>query len=376
MVYLPFGEVSQPNSWGNDSVTSKFTGQEYDAETGLYNYGARYYDPAIGRFVSADTIVPNVTDAQAFNRYAYARDNPIIYTDPTGHSFFSFVSSIFHAIAGAISSALRGLWHAVTWLANRYVDAVKLWIRGQVFAFQIAKSMVIAASQNPMAALGLILAIAAGPPGWAALAVSIAAQGMAMAAGVRDPQTLAIIGALAGAAAGGVTAVLMSGAKLGVERALTAAGQPELATLSSLALSMIPNGETVDPEVSPGNAIDASTSSAPSAGSVQSPSTDSPVTPAGPEKWPEALADGYTSGATKAATVNCVDYYCKQGYAETDWGNTMRICAKILEPLQDVPFGRWDQMALNCSQACAKINKSPEFEANCLPPKKFDVEGP
>ncbi len=85
MVYLPFGEISQANSTENDTVTYKFTGQEFDEESGLYYYGSRYYDPAIGRFLSADTIIPNIRDTQAFNRYSYVRNNPIIYTDPRGH---------------------------------------------------------------------------------------------------------------------------------------------------------------------------------------------------------------------------------------------------------------------------------------------------
>lgn len=88
-VYLPFGEISQPNSTGQNVTTLKFTGQELDEETGLYYYNARYMDPALGRFISPDNIVPAWKDAQAHNRYLYVRNNPIIYTDPTGHSWLS-----------------------------------------------------------------------------------------------------------------------------------------------------------------------------------------------------------------------------------------------------------------------------------------------
>ncbi len=49
------------------------------------HYNARYYDPAIGRFISADTIIPNPTNPQDLNRYSYVRNNPINYTDPSGH---------------------------------------------------------------------------------------------------------------------------------------------------------------------------------------------------------------------------------------------------------------------------------------------------
>lgn len=48
----------------------KYTGQEFDAETGLYYYNARYYNPVLGRFISADTIVPDPSDPQALNRYS------------------------------------------------------------------------------------------------------------------------------------------------------------------------------------------------------------------------------------------------------------------------------------------------------------------
>jgi len=45
----------------------------------------RWYEPRLGRFVSADTVVPNPGNPQDLNRYAYTRNNPLRYTDPTGH---------------------------------------------------------------------------------------------------------------------------------------------------------------------------------------------------------------------------------------------------------------------------------------------------
>jgi hypothetical protein len=47
--------------------------------------GARWYDPALGRFISADTIVPDPANPQTLNRFAYALSNPIMYSDPSGH---------------------------------------------------------------------------------------------------------------------------------------------------------------------------------------------------------------------------------------------------------------------------------------------------
>jgi RHS repeat-associated protein len=109
LVYLPFGELSRPNSSGTDTVTSKFTGQEFDEETGLYYYGARYYDPMIGRFLSPDTTIPDPGNPQSFNRYSYALNNPIRYTDPTGQfNVPSFFAGLGLAVAGAAACFVPG----------------------------------------------------------------------------------------------------------------------------------------------------------------------------------------------------------------------------------------------------------------------------
>ena len=81
--YYPFGELKY-NS-GSDIAKYKFTDQEFDGETTLYNYGARYYDPHLARFVSADTIVPQPFNPQSLNRYSYASNNPVLMIDPDGH---------------------------------------------------------------------------------------------------------------------------------------------------------------------------------------------------------------------------------------------------------------------------------------------------
>jgi RHS repeat-associated protein len=65
-----------------------FTGHEQISELGgLVHMNARLYDNQIGRFLSADTIIQAPNDSQSYNRYSYVRNNPLMYTDPSGHIF-------------------------------------------------------------------------------------------------------------------------------------------------------------------------------------------------------------------------------------------------------------------------------------------------
>jgi RHS repeat-associated protein len=86
--YLPFGLARSGMDTLSDDTDKLFTGQRLDFTTDLYYYGARYYNPEIGRFISADTIVPDPMNPQTLNRYSYCLNNPFKYTDPTGHSMF------------------------------------------------------------------------------------------------------------------------------------------------------------------------------------------------------------------------------------------------------------------------------------------------
>jgi RHS repeat-associated protein len=100
--YLPFGEELANGTFGRgscfpngmypinpspDAVTEKFTGKERDAETGLDYFGARYMSAAQGRFTGTDPssgTILHVLNPQRWNMYAYALNNPLLYTDPTG----------------------------------------------------------------------------------------------------------------------------------------------------------------------------------------------------------------------------------------------------------------------------------------------------
>ncbi|WP_233266145.1 RHS repeat domain-containing protein [Myroides fluvii] len=80
--YLPFGEVMVEQSTNNilENVY-KFNAKELDSQTGYYYYGARYYDPGAGIFLSVDPLAEKMPD---YNPYIYTLNNPINLTDPTG----------------------------------------------------------------------------------------------------------------------------------------------------------------------------------------------------------------------------------------------------------------------------------------------------
>ncbi len=69
-------------------VRSRCTGKERDAESGLDNFGPRYYGSSMGRFMSPDDFGGHLEDPQTLNKYAYVGNNPLSRTDPTGHDFW------------------------------------------------------------------------------------------------------------------------------------------------------------------------------------------------------------------------------------------------------------------------------------------------
>ena len=105
--YFPYGEtwIEEGGSYGGNTPGYKFTGKELDPETGLYYYGARYYDPVLSRWISADPILAKylptgdkekdkkLPSGGVFtpinnNLYHYAGLNPVKYVDPDGNNFY------------------------------------------------------------------------------------------------------------------------------------------------------------------------------------------------------------------------------------------------------------------------------------------------
>ena len=112
--YLPYGEMRFDQQTGFNEQR-KFTGQEYDAATELSYLNARYYNGSNGRFVSQDPVFLDLdldfSDPQTLNSYSYARNNPLVYTDPTGEEIMFFSGAAAQtalSIANAVRNAIVG----------------------------------------------------------------------------------------------------------------------------------------------------------------------------------------------------------------------------------------------------------------------------
>ncbi|USB32579.1 S8 family serine peptidase [Paenibacillus sp. YPG26] len=81
--YDAFGNIAQTT--GNVKNSVRYAGYQYDEESKLYYLNARYYDPSIARFISEDTYLGEANDPLSLNLYSYVSNEPIMYSDPTGH---------------------------------------------------------------------------------------------------------------------------------------------------------------------------------------------------------------------------------------------------------------------------------------------------
>ncbi len=187
-----YSEFGVPGS--GEPLPYQFDGYRYDAETGLYFTGARYYSPQLGRFLQPDPIGV----AGGLNTYAYTANDPLNFTDPRGLCTGCKVGKI--AAIGAIGLGLLAIGAA----------AVE-----EVFTEGLA---------TPVAAVQASAGAAEVETGLAALGLTSAAEGGAVAAGAVAETTAAG----AGAAAAGATAA--EGTALSAGAVSTAPGQAVLWT--------------------------------------------------------------------------------------------------------------------------------------------------
>lgn len=82
--YRPYGERIRKEDADTSDIW--YTGKPHEEEMGLSYFGARWYDPAIGRFMAIDPVGVDEANIHSFNRYAYANNNPYKFVDPDGRN--------------------------------------------------------------------------------------------------------------------------------------------------------------------------------------------------------------------------------------------------------------------------------------------------
>jgi RHS repeat-associated protein len=106
--YVPFGEVfieERNNTWNTPYL---FNAKELDEETGLYYYGARYYDPRISLWLSTDPLQEKYPHISS---YAYCGNNPVRYNDPTGMfpvETIWDIGNVLYDIGAAVVNHIKG----------------------------------------------------------------------------------------------------------------------------------------------------------------------------------------------------------------------------------------------------------------------------
>ena len=121
------------DAWGKTRYTSgitpterHYTGQIEESGFGLYFYNARWYDASLGRFLQADTIIPQPGSPQGWDRFVYIYNNPINGTDPTGHEpwWLSAISSIANSLCSIADPSRNPRTAAFN---NAFWDGVEAW---------------------------------------------------------------------------------------------------------------------------------------------------------------------------------------------------------------------------------------------------------
>ena len=110
----PWGRRRNPANWTYTGVPASFTfnrgytGHEMLDAFNLINMNGRMYDPVMGRMLSPDNYVSSASSTQAFNRYSYALNNPLVITDPTGDHPAIIAAIAYSAIMSGLMSAQNG----------------------------------------------------------------------------------------------------------------------------------------------------------------------------------------------------------------------------------------------------------------------------
>ena len=157
--YDPWGNVIATGGSNTALVNPfRFSGREWDAESGFYFFRARFYDPAVGRFISRDPVFGSLTVPRSLNPYLYVQNNPTNWTDRSGEllPLLAIVVPVA-VVGGAIALAvytINGLGHR----AHTEVEGV------EVINLQSKEGKQLAAGLNGVgAAVGIAQQAIPGP---------------------------------------------------------------------------------------------------------------------------------------------------------------------------------------------------------------------
>ncbi|MBP9760765.1 MAG: DNRLRE domain-containing protein [Candidatus Magasanikbacteria bacterium] len=105
---------------GSSSTGYLFTGQEFDPESNLYYYNARYYSPTLGRFISRDVYLGEAGDSLSRNRYVYVKNNPIKFVDPSGNVWETpwDIGNIIYDLGKGVKNTLEVAYHGAGIVIN------------------------------------------------------------------------------------------------------------------------------------------------------------------------------------------------------------------------------------------------------------------
>jgi RHS repeat-associated protein len=136
LLYLPFGETMAEQKAGGFGNRYKFNGKEQDGLSGLYDYGARFYDPGISGWLSVDQFAEKLPHASS---YAYCLNNPINLIDPDGR--FPIAPLLWWAGRRAVAGALVDVAIQVTseWIRGGG-SLGNAWDRVEIDAWQVTRS--------------------------------------------------------------------------------------------------------------------------------------------------------------------------------------------------------------------------------------------
>lgn len=118
--YKPYGS----QALGNPPTGPGYTGHVNDPDTNFVYMQARYYDPAVGRFISLDPVTPKASDLYSFNRFSYAGDNPVVHTDPTGKCVDGCVAEAAAACA-ASTPCVAAVGLAAAYVGIKAIQAIQ-----------------------------------------------------------------------------------------------------------------------------------------------------------------------------------------------------------------------------------------------------------